>query len=133
MGQTLRQNEGRLTRWRVFVDIPADLPMLYVEGSLIVQVLSNLVENCNKYTPPQSRIDIAARAAGKQVVISVEDNGPGFGSADPERLFDKFERGRAESNAGGAGLGLAICRAVARLHGGDIRAMNVPTAVPGSS
>jgi two-component system sensor histidine kinase KdpD len=122
VGQTLRQNEGRLSRWRVFVELPPDLPMLYVEASLIVQVLNNLVENCTKYTPEQTRIVIAADARDSVVVISVEDDGPGFGSTDPERLFDKFERGRAESNVVGAGLGLAICRAVARLHGGDIRA-----------
>jgi len=124
VGQTLRQNEGRLARWRVFVDLPADLPMLYVEAGLIVQILSNVVENCTKHTPPETRIAIAARTEDEQVVISVEDDGPGFGSTDTERLFDKFERGRAESNVAGAGLGLAICRAVARLHGGDIRAMN---------
>jgi two-component system sensor histidine kinase KdpD len=124
VGQTLRQNEGRLSRWRVFVELPADLPMLFVEASLIVQVLSNLVENSTKYTPPGTKVVIGASATLSEVLISVEDDGPGFGSADPERLFDKFERGRAESNVAGAGLGLAICRAVTRLHGGDIRALH---------
>lgn len=125
IGLTLRQNEGRLVSWRVLVDVPADFPMLFVEGSLIVQTLSNLVENCTKYTPAGTTIIIAASVAGTHVVISVEDNGPGFAAADVERLFDKFERGRAESNVAGVGLGLAICRAVARLHGGDIAAVRV--------
>ena len=58
-------------------------------------------------------------------MISVEDNGPGFSTVDPERLFEKFERGRTEGNVVGVGLGLAICRAVARLHGGDICAVRV--------
>jgi two-component system sensor histidine kinase KdpD len=127
VGQTLRQNEGRLARWRVFVDLPADLPLLFVEASLIVQILSNLVENCTKYTPPGTRLQIAAAVKGTDILIGVEDDGPGFGSGDPERLFDKFERGRVESNVVGAGLGLAICRAVARLHGGDIRALHAPS------
>ena len=42
---------------------------------------------------------------------------------DPDRLFEKFERGTPEGNVGGVGLGLAICRAVSRLHGGDIQVM----------
>jgi two-component system, OmpR family, sensor histidine kinase KdpD len=127
IGLTLRQNEGRLLRWRVSVDVPTDFPMLCVEGGLIVQMLSNLVENCTKYTPAETTIIIAARVVGANALISVEDNGPGFSTADPERLFDKFERGRAESNVVGVGLGLAICRAVARLHGGDISAARVET------
>ena len=49
--------------------------------------------------------------------------GPGLPPGDPERLFAKFQRGREESNAGGAGLGLAICRAIVDAHGGRIKAM----------
>ncbi len=127
IGLTLGQNEGRLLQWRVSVDVPTDFPMLFVEGSLIVQMLGNLLDNCTKYTPAGTTIIIAARLVGANALISVEDDGPGFSSADPERLFDKFERGRAESNVVGAGLGLAICRAIARLHGGDISAVGVET------
>jgi two-component system sensor histidine kinase KdpD len=125
IGLTLRQNEGKLVRWRVLVDVPTDFPMLFVEGSLIVQMLGNLVENCMKYTPAETTIIIAARVVGANALISVEDNGPGFSAIDPERLFEKFERGRTEGNVVGVGLGLAICRAVARLHGGDISAVRV--------
>jgi two-component system, OmpR family, sensor histidine kinase KdpD len=125
IGLTLRQNEGKLVSRQMRVDLPVELPMLFVEGGLIVQMLSNLVENCTKYTPPETQIVIAARVAGSHMTISVEDNGPGFTAEDPERLFEKFERGRAESNVAGVGLGLAICRAVARLHGGNIRAQRV--------
>ena len=52
--------------------------------------------------------------------------GPGLPPGDPERLFAKFQRGREESNAGGAGLGLAICRAIINAHGGEITAMPSP-------
>ena len=58
------------------------------------------------------------------LTILVADDGPGLPAGDPERLFDKFQRGRSESDVTGAGLGLAICRAIARAHGGDIRAAN---------
>ena len=122
IGQTLRQNEVRLLEREAVVDVAPGMPMLFVDGGLIVQMLNNLVENCAKYTPPKTRIIISARQIGANVSIRVEDNGPGFSVADPERLFDKFERGRAQSNVAGVGLGLAICRAVARLHGGEISA-----------
>jgi two-component system sensor histidine kinase KdpD len=121
VGQTLQQAESRLGSRQVRVDIPAGTPPLYVEGKLIVQLLNNLVENCIKYTPPGTIITISARTLEQDIVISIEDDGPGFPGADPQLLFDKFERGRVEDNTGGVGLGLAICRAVARLHGGDIR------------
>jgi two-component system sensor histidine kinase KdpD len=123
VSQTLQQAESRLGSRQLHVDIPAGTPPIYVEGKLIVQMLNNLVENCIKYTPPGTIITIAAHATEQNVIISVEDDGPGFPLADPDRLFDKFERGRVEDNAGGVGLGLAICRAVARLHGGEIRGL----------
>jgi two-component system sensor histidine kinase KdpD len=65
----------------------------------------------------------SAAAEGDLVSVSVEDNGPGLPEGDPEKLFAKFQRGREESNAGGAGLGLAICRAIVNAHGGRISAM----------
>ena len=51
---------------------------------------------------------------------------PGLPPGDPERLFDKFHRGKSAKNKPGVGLGLAICRAAARLHGGEIRALGNP-------
>ena len=123
VGQTLRQVEARLGPRILEVDVPADLPAVFVEGRLIVQLLNNLLENCVKYTPPGTTIRLAAAATDEDILISVEDDGPGFPGGDPERLFDKFERGRVEDSTGGVGLGLAICRAVARLHGGEIRGL----------
>jgi two-component system sensor histidine kinase KdpD len=57
-----------------------------------------------------------------QVVIVVEDDGPGLPGDDPQKLFEKFRRGTGEGNVTGVGLGLAICRAIARAHAGDITA-----------
>jgi two-component system sensor histidine kinase KdpD len=70
---------------------------------------------------------LSARLRHGKALLTVEDDGPGFGARDPERLFEKFERGQEESHISGVGLGLAICRAVTRLHGGEIRAANRPT------
>jgi two-component system, OmpR family, sensor histidine kinase KdpD len=118
----LRTNESRLAQWRIALDLPGDLPLVSVEATLIVQILSNLLENAAKYTPPGTTITISATARAKNIALVVADNGPGFPPGDPERLFEKFQRGRSESNIIGVGLGLAICRAAARLHGGDIHA-----------
>jgi two-component system sensor histidine kinase KdpD len=120
----LRTNEARLAQWRIVVNLPADLPLVLVEATLIVQILSNLLENAAKYTPPGTTITISAAVAEKNILLVVADNGPGLPPGDPERLFEKFQRGRSESNIVGVGLGLAICRAAARLHGGDIHALD---------
>jgi two-component system sensor histidine kinase KdpD len=122
----LRTNEARLAQWRIAVNVPSGLPLILVEASLIVQILSNLLENAAKYTPPGTTITISADAQDRNVLVTVADDGPGLPPGDPDRLFEKFQRGHSESNIVGVGLGLAICRAAARLHGGDIRAMDNP-------
>jgi two-component system sensor histidine kinase KdpD len=122
----LRTCAARLAQWRITLDLPANLPLIWAEPTLIVQILSNLLENAAKYTPSGTTITISAAAGDESLVLTVADDGPGFPPGDPERLFEKFQRGRSESNIVGVGLGLAICRAAARLHGGDIVAMNNP-------
>jgi two-component system, OmpR family, sensor histidine kinase KdpD len=124
VGAAVRQSLHRFDRLLVLCDIPDGVPLLYLDGQLIRQMLCNLLENAAKYTPPGSTVTICAQSCASFLMLTVEDNGPGFGTADPELLFEKFERGRKESAVSGAGLGLAICRAVTRLHGGGIRAMN---------
>jgi two-component system sensor histidine kinase KdpD len=122
----LRGSQSLLAQRRIVVNLPPDLPLISAEPTLIVQILSNLLENAAKYTPPGTTITIGAAAQAESMMISVADDGPGFPPGDPERLFDKFQRGRSESNIVGVGLGLAICRAAANLHGGNIRALNNP-------
>jgi two-component system, OmpR family, sensor histidine kinase KdpD len=122
----LRASAARLAQWRFALELPADLPLILVEPTLIVQILSNLLENAAKYTPPGTTITICAAAQDESISLIVADDGPGLPPGDPEQLFEKFQRGRSESNIVGVGLGLAICRAAARLHGGDVRAMNNP-------
>ncbi len=122
----LRASQSRLAQWRIVLNLPPDLPLIQVEPTLIVQILTNLLENAAKYTPAGTTITNCAAARDESMLISVADDGPGLPPGDPERLFEKFQRGRSESNIVGVGLGLAICRAAARLHGGEIRASNNP-------
>jgi len=126
VGLSLGRHESRLAGWNVSTDIPADLPLLSLDANLMVQLLSNLLENAIKYTPPGTHIHISARREDTVVRLVVEDTGPGLGTGALEQLFERFTRGRIECNTGGVGLGLTICRAVARLHGGDIRAAASP-------
>jgi two-component system sensor histidine kinase KdpD len=119
----LRANALPLAQRRIELNMPDDLPFIMVEATLVIQILTNLLQNAAKYTPPGTTVTIAAAARDKDLLLVVEDDGPGLPPGDPELLFEKFQRGHAESNVTGVGLGLAICRAAARLHGGDIHAM----------
>jgi two-component system sensor histidine kinase KdpD len=126
IGLAIQRHESRLTGWEVSTELPGDLPLLSVDSNLMVQMLSNLLENAIKYTPPGTRIHISAQRCESFVRLVVQDTGPGLGIDSPDQLFEKFTRGRLEGNIGGVGLGLTICRAVSRLHGGDIRATTSP-------
>ncbi|HJW53311.1 MAG TPA: ATP-binding protein, partial [Burkholderiaceae bacterium] len=102
------------------------LTLIHGDAVLLEQLLFNLLENASKYTPPGSRIEVAVQQRAGQVDLRVRDDGPGFPDGiEPESLFNKFQRGRTEGAVGGVGLGLAICRAIARAHGGEIRAERV--------
>ncbi|HUK04626.1 MAG TPA: ATP-binding protein, partial [Burkholderiales bacterium] len=122
VGAVLHRMQRSLAGYPVQVDLPADLPLVRVDAALIEQVIANLLENATKYTPAGTAIRLSARQDAGVLEVSVEDSGPGLPEGDPERLFDKFQRGAAEGAVGGVGLGLAICRAIVRLHGGAIRA-----------
>jgi two-component system phosphate regulon sensor histidine kinase PhoR len=100
-------------------------PGLKVTGdrAALAQAVGNLLGNAWKYTPTDDkRIEISAVGEAKRVVISVTDNGAGIPAAEQERIFDKFQRGVAAVDGGvpGAGLGLAIARAIVRAHHGRV-------------
>ena len=122
VGLAIQRHEARLTGWRVIIDLPEDLPMLSVDATLFVQLLGNLLENAVKYTPRETRIAVSATVRHSTLQLAVEDNGPGWATDAPEQMFEKFSRAHAESAASGVGLGLAICKAIVRLHHGEIRA-----------
>jgi two-component system, OmpR family, sensor histidine kinase KdpD len=122
----LRSYEARLSDRRIVIHLPGNLPLVLVEATLIVQMLSNLLENAAKYTLSGTTITISAAVRDERVSLVVADNGPGLPSGDAEKVFESFRRGHSESNIAGVGLGLAICRAGARLHGGEIFATNNP-------
>ena len=121
-GAALARLDAPLAGHVVEVRVPPDLPPVYVDAALAVEVFANLLENAAKYTPPGTHVWITAAADGEVARVSVEDDGPGLPPGDPTRLFDKFQRGRAESSVSGAGLGLTICRSIVAAHGGTVAA-----------
>ena len=126
VGSALLALSGPLARHTIQVDLPADLPLLEFDSVLMERVFCNLLENAVKYTPPGSRIEIAAQVEGDRVSISIADNGPGLPPGKEDRLFEKFTRGHDESSVAGVGLGLSIVRAIVQAHKGTVRAENRP-------
>ncbi len=126
VGSALNAARAMLKQHAVEVNIPRDLPLVRFDALLIERVLVNLLENASKYTPPGSKITLAAQAVGDTLSVSVSDDGPGLTAGREEAVFQKFTRGERESATPGVGLGLTICRAIVESHHGKIVAMNRP-------
>ena len=120
----VRRLKERLANHLVMLDLPGDLPLARVDGALIEQALANLLENAARHTPSRTLIRLRGQAQGGELIVSVEDFGPGLPAGEIGQVFEKFHHGEH----GGVGLGLAICRAIVRLHGGRIWAERLPAA-----
>jgi len=112
--------EGRIVR----TNLPDNLLLVDIDYLHIDQVLTNLIENAVRYTPPDAPIDVSAQFKEEQVVLYVADRGPGIPPADLERVFDKFYRvmhGRHPAGYPmGSGLGLAVCKGLVEANSGRI-------------
>jgi len=103
--------------------IAPDLPLMRGDSTLLGQVLFNLLDNANKYGGDGGITSVFARRDGRDVVISVTDQGKGIPQADLERIFDKFfRRGKTDGRSPGTGLGLSISRGFVEAMGGRIKA-----------
>lgn len=127
VGSAIRRTQPRLGQHRLEVRLPEALSLVFADGLLLEQVFVNLLENAARYTPPGSHIVLSASEIGRELVVSVADDGPGIPPGSAERIFERYYRGGTGADSGrGSGLGLAICRAIVELHGGTIRAANRP-------
>lgn len=126
VGSVLARLSERMAAHRVIVELPDDLPLVRVDATLIEQALGNLLENCAKHTPPGTVVRVRAQPRAGEIVVTVQDYSGGLSDSDLERVFAKFHRGSVEGGGTDVGLGLAICRAIVRLHGGQAWAESVP-------
>jgi signal transduction histidine kinase len=106
------------------VNLAADLPsgelVANANAEKVQRVLFNLIQNAIRHTPADGSVTVRARPAGGGVEVEVADSGEGVPSGDSERVFEAFYRGDAARGEDGAGLGLAISRAIVEAHGGKI-------------
>lgn len=125
VGSAIRAAQAGLGGLPVHTELPADLPLVEFDAVLVERVLVNLLENAAKYGAPP--ITVRAWTGNAVLNLTVADHGPGLPASlrgSVQTPFDKFVRGHAESAIPGVGLGLAICKAIAQAHGGDITAQS---------
>ncbi len=100
-----------------------ELPNCATDTSRVEQILVNLLGNAIKYAPGRSTVQVSIAPGDKRVVYRVEDDGPGVSPGDVERIFDIYVT-KADEETRGVGLGLPISRRLARLLGGELRAVS---------
>jgi two-component system sensor histidine kinase KdpD len=125
--------EGVLTRmrsvlagFRLRTMIRAELPAIWVDPMEMDQVLTNILENALRHSPPGGEITVAAAPWEGGVQLRISDRGPGISPVDRDRVFEAFYRGQGDRSGAGTGLGLAIAQAVVAAHGGRIRIEDTP-------
>lgn len=128
IGAVMRHARTPEAQARLRVRLEPGLPLVWCDPLLIAQLLDNLIDNALKYSPDGTPVEVLARRHGDQLVLAVRDRGPGIAPASRDQVFEPWQRG-AEPMAGrpaaperpGSGVGLAVCRAIAQAHGGELR------------
>jgi two-component system OmpR family sensor kinase len=110
---------------KLSVSAPEDIFVNGNEGHLR-RLIVNLLDNALKFTPAGGSIDVSLKSDANRAIIRVADTGEGIHPAELPHIFDRFFRG-AGSPGEGSGLGLSLCREIARAHGGEIAAANLPS------
>jgi len=103
-------------------DVSPALPKVFADRPALTEALLNLLFNAHKYTGPDKRIAVGARASGPTLYITVSDNGPGIARPEQKRIFEKFYRARdpLRRTIEGSGLGLAMVKHIVNAHGGRV-------------
>ncbi len=118
IGSVLARVRQRDPTRRIKSRVPRELPLVKVDPVLIAQLLTNLLDNALKYS--EGAVDLTVQADAGELCATVKDRGAGVDGEDAQRLFEPFVRGERSSGERGAGLGLAVCRAIAIAHGGRL-------------
>lgn len=126
IGAVLNQMENRLKNRQIDIQIPENFPVIHMDMVLIGQALVNLLDNADKFSPPERPISILCEHDSNYVRINVVDHGAGVPEEEREKIFDKFYRGSTTGTSTGTGLGLSICKGIVEAHQGRIWAKNNP-------
>ncbi|HLN20543.1 MAG TPA: ATP-binding protein [Bacteroidales bacterium] len=106
-------------------NIPADMPLVKLDFGLMEQVIYNLILNAIQHAPEHSVIKFTTGYEHGNLIIIIEDEGPGFSEEQLKRIFTKFYRVDS-TRAGGLGLGLSIVKGLVEAHKGNIQVENMP-------
>jgi len=109
---------------RILIDIPEAMPLIYVDKTQFQRVILNLLDNAIKYSPENSEIKIRCSEHEKNILITIEDNGPGIQEEDLPYIFDPFYRANYSGQIEGCGIGLAIVKTIVEAHGGKVWVRN---------
>lgn len=122
--QVAREVQARYPNHQMALDLPPHLPPAEGDEELMTQVVRNLAENAAKYSPGGGTITLGADATGPQMIVSVQDEGPGIPPEQQEQIFQRFHR--ASTGTQGMGLGLYLCQRLVEAHGGRIWVESAP-------
>jgi two-component system sensor histidine kinase KdpD len=115
--------QKELSPYKVDLQVPDSIQLLYIQGVLIEQALVNVLDNAARFSPRDGTIRMSVVDDGEGVTIDVCDQGPGIPENERERVFDMFYTAtRGDRHSQGTGLGLAICRGLLNAHGGQVTA-----------
>jgi two-component system, OmpR family, sensor histidine kinase KdpD len=128
VGETVRLIRRRLNGRMLQVSTPSELVMADMDFALIEQVIINLVDNSVAHTPPDGQIGLSVEVSNLQLIFRISNNGPALAPDVMEKLYDRYFVGSEQrfDTKRGMGLGLHICQAIVKAHGGTIRAANRP-------
>jgi two-component system sensor histidine kinase KdpD len=115
------------------VALPADLPLVRADATLVEQAIGNVIGNAIAHTPPQTKALVDAMVADNTVALRITDDGPGISAQALPQVFEKFIKADTFADGGqGTGLGLAIAKGIMEAHGGAISAESPLAAGPGT-
>ncbi|HYE69295.1 MAG TPA: sensor histidine kinase KdpD [Anaerovoracaceae bacterium] len=126
VAEAIRHIRKRFPERKISVKVPDELLMVPMDGTLIEQVLINLLENAIKHSPENSAVEVEVKLDNQYALFEVHDNGDGIAEEDFPYLFESYVPNgkRSADSSRGMGIGLSICRSIIKAHGGKLEAAN---------
>ena len=126
--QAVRTVQGALGERTISYDMPPEMLLAPMDATLIIQAISNILNNAIKHTANDGKIEIKAWNSGRNVIMRISNDGEQIREEDLPHLFEAYFRGE-DADVTGSGLGLSICELIINAHGGSISARNIENGV----